>query len=115
MAIIVIIAIVLTFSCMLLTSCDKDANNQDDKVDRFYDLPMYASDSKNNESTYPLKIYVDKETRVQYIYNINQGGMCVLVDADGNQWNLNIREISLSYSNTSVGNAKEYRDSRTDY
>lgn len=83
MAIIVIIAIVLTFSCMLLTSCDKDVNNQDDKIDRFYALPMYAADSKNNESTYPLKIYVDKETRVQYIYNINQGGMCVLVDAEG--------------------------------
>lgn len=83
MAIIVIIAIVLTFSCMLLTSCDKYANNQDDKHDRFYALPMYAADSKNNESTYPLKIYVDKETRVQYIYNINQGGMCVLVDAEG--------------------------------
>ena len=83
MAIIVIIAIVLTFSCMLLTSCSKDTNNQDDRIDRFYDLPMYAADSKNNESTYPLKIYVDKETRVQYIYNINQGGMCVLVDADG--------------------------------
>ena len=67
MAIIVIIAIVLTFSCMLLTSCGKDTNNQDDRIDRFYDLPMYAADSKNNESTYPLKIYVDKETRVQYI------------------------------------------------
>jgi len=32
-------------------------------------------------------------------------------DADGNQWNLNIREISLAYSNTSVGNAKEYQNS----
>ena len=83
MAIIVIIAIVLTFSCILLTSCDKDVNNQDDKLERFYSISMYASDSKDNTSTYPLKIYVDKETRVQYIYNINQGGMCVLVDSDG--------------------------------
>ncbi len=32
-------------------------------------------------------------------------------NADGDQWNLNLREISLSYSNTSVGNAKEYRNS----
>lgn len=32
-------------------------------------------------------------------------------DAEGNQWNLNFREISLNYSNTSVGNAREYRDS----
>lgn len=32
-------------------------------------------------------------------------------DADGNQWLLNLREISLSYSNTSVGNAEEYQDS----
>ena len=32
-------------------------------------------------------------------------------DADGGQWNLNLREISLSYSNTSVGNAEEYRNS----
>ena len=83
MAIIVIIVIVLTFSCILLTSCDSDVNNKDDKYDRFYYLPMYAADSKDNTSTYPLKIYVDKETRVQYIYNINQGGMCVMVDAEG--------------------------------
>jgi hypothetical protein len=60
MAIIVIIAIVLTFSCILLTSCNKDVNNQDDKLERFYDLPMYAADSKNNESTYPLKIYKNR-------------------------------------------------------
>lgn len=32
-------------------------------------------------------------------------------DSEGNQWILNLREISLNYSNTSVGNAKEYRDS----
>ncbi len=32
-------------------------------------------------------------------------------DAEGNQWILNLREISLNYSNTSVGNAKEYRNS----
>jgi len=32
-------------------------------------------------------------------------------DAEGNQWNLNLREVSLSYSNTSVGNAREYQDS----
>ncbi|MBQ7551474.1 MAG: DUF3078 domain-containing protein, partial [Bacteroidales bacterium] len=32
-------------------------------------------------------------------------------DAEGNQWNLNLREISLSYSNTTVGNAREYQDS----
>ena len=32
-------------------------------------------------------------------------------DAEGNQWNLNLREISLAYSNTTVGNAREYRDS----
>lgn len=83
MAIIVIIAIVLIFSCMLLTSCDKNANNQDDKLERFYVIPMYGVDSKDNTSTYPLKIYVDKETKVQYIYNRYQGGMCVLVDAEG--------------------------------
>lgn len=83
MAIIVIVVIVLTFSCILLTSCDKDANNQDDKLERFYTIPMYSSDSANNTSTYPLKIYVDKETKVQYIYNTYQGGMCVLVDSDG--------------------------------
>ena len=83
MAIIVIIAIVLTCSCMFLTSCDKDANNKDDRYDRFYIIPMYASDSKDNTSTYPLRIYVDKETKVQYIYNTYEGGMCVLVDADG--------------------------------
>ncbi len=32
-------------------------------------------------------------------------------DVDGNQWTLNLREISLNYSNTSVGNAEEYKDS----
>lgn len=32
-------------------------------------------------------------------------------DIDGNQLILNLRELSLSYSNTSVGNAREYRDS----
>lgn len=32
-------------------------------------------------------------------------------DAAGNQLILNLREISLSYSNTSVGNAREYRNS----
>lgn len=86
MAIIVIIAIVLTFSCMLLTSCDRDINNQDDNpdtYDRFFMLPLYANDSKDDTSTYPMRIYIDKETRVQYIYNIYEGGMCVLVDAEG--------------------------------
>jgi hypothetical protein len=33
--------------------------------------------------TYPMRIWVDKETRVQYMYNVNQGGICVIVDADG--------------------------------
>ena len=32
-------------------------------------------------------------------------------DADGNQWTFNVRELSLNYSNTSVGNAREYQDS----
>lgn len=32
-------------------------------------------------------------------------------DAEGNQLVFNLREISLSYSNTSVGNAREYRNS----
>jgi len=32
-------------------------------------------------------------------------------NADGYQLTLNLREISLNYSNTSVGNAKEYRNS----
>ena len=31
-------------------------------------------------------------------------------DADS-KWTLNLREVSLSYSNTTVGNAREYRDS----
>ena len=83
MAIVVIVAIVLTFSCILLTSCDSDVNNKNDRYDRFYVIPMYGVDSKDNKSKYPLKIYVDKETKVQYIYNTYQGGMCVLVDSDG--------------------------------
>lgn len=82
---IVLVAIVLTFLCILFTSCDKDINNQDgnpETYDRFYALPMYAGEN-NNVSTAPFKIYIDKETRVQYVYNTNSGGMCVLLDENG--------------------------------
>lgn len=65
-----------------MCSCSKTNNENVESEDsnRFFVIEMFE-DEKGD--TYPMKIWVDKETRVQYMYNINQGGICVMVDADG--------------------------------
>ena len=77
----VILLIVITIMAIVmlccLTSCADDSSG-DDKTTRFYVIDMYEE-----PSTAPLRIYVDKETRVQYLYNTYEGGMCVMVDKDG--------------------------------
>jgi hypothetical protein len=75
---IVIFGTILFAMC----SCGKTNNENVESSDsnRFFVIEMFE-DEKGD--TYPMKIWVDKETRVQYMYNINQGGICVIVDADG--------------------------------
>ena len=75
-----VIAVVLAVVLILcvLVSCDEANNSTDTPETRFYVINMY-----DDPETYPLRIYVDKETRVQYLYNTYEGGMCVLVDKDG--------------------------------
>lgn len=75
---------IVIFGTILFAMCSCGKNDSDNSTiennERFYALDMYE-DTKGE--TYPMRIWVDKETRVQYMYNVNQGGICVIVDADG--------------------------------
>lgn len=68
----VILLIVMTIMAIVmlccLTSCADNDTSGDDKTTRFYVINMYDEPS---------------ETRVQYLYNTYEGGMCVMVDKDG--------------------------------
>jgi hypothetical protein len=67
------------FVCIGLTACSSETE-ETVELPRFYALDIYDDE---NGRTHPIKIYVDTSTRVQYIYNVYDGGMCPLIDAEG--------------------------------
>lgn len=69
--IITLVLVVLTM--IIITSCSNAPNmTHDDKL-----VCIYRGVSSG------FNVYVDVDTRVQYVYNVNQGGLIVRVDENG--------------------------------
>ena len=80
MALILSIIIVVLLFLIIISMQTKEGTgmfetNNAWNYERFYQLDL--------TDTHPFVIYVDKETKVQYIYTSSQAGLTVLVDQEG--------------------------------
>lgn len=79
LVILIIAMLVVSVALAVADECDKNATKTETVVE--HSQQRFQRVIKDDKSS--LTVYVDTETNVMYLRRIGDGGICVMVDAEG--------------------------------